>query len=375
MPPKISKKKYKVKGPSNNVATANATNDGSASAIVETTPPAPAVTMSTEDRAARGSSPAAAALALRFEVDYPPSHNIDDYEDKLPGKIRRQAQKAYSKCSSAYNRGIQLTSKASGEAGISCRWHAAQDAFLDAIDLAMSAPGSFLDTHGSDHRRLLCKAVLSVAMMKGRLLDGQGMLDWGRAAVAADPIYYNTHSQLSLGFYHCGRYEEALAEAQIALASEGAELEPYKIRMRVALLEKTVYGSKEEKRSAVLEVLTDKRGAAIRFWQEMGVTRPAKSCAMCFWGAENKCAKCRTVYYCQRICQVRLQMRGAANTLLSRLELLEAGTLVVCVHVYCVQVSFSHLGTLKSQFLRFVYSSILCSLSILQHCAIESPFS
>jgi hypothetical protein len=307
MPPKRSKKKYKVKGPPNNAATANATNDASASAIVEP-PPAPAV-MSSEERMERRSSESAVALALRFEADYPPSHNIDDYEDNLTGSVRRQAQKAYSKCSAAYNRGIQLTNKASGEAGISCRWHAAQDAFLDAIDLAMTAPGSFLNTHGSDHRRLLCKAVLSVAMMKGRLLDGQGMLDWGRAAVAADPVYYNTHSQLSLGFYHCGRYEEALAEAKIALASEGSELEP-KIRMRVALLETTVYGSKAEKKEAVLQVLTDKRGSAIRLWQEMGVTRPAKSCAMCFWGAENKCARCRTVYYCHRLCQVNLQNVG-----------------------------------------------------------------
>mmetsp|Transcript_30316 Transcript_30316/g.64207 ORF Transcript_30316/g.64207 Transcript_30316/m.64207 type:complete len:267 (+) Transcript_30316:1-801(+) len=31
--------------------------------------------------------------------------------------------------------------------------------------------------------------------------------------------------------------------------------------------------------------------------------RPKRSCAMCFWGAESKCSKCKTVYYCSRTCQ------------------------------------------------------------------------
>jgi hypothetical protein len=360
MPPKKSsskkKSKARVAAVKAKTTTANATNDATASASA---PPAPSLLLSSEDRDERGSTQAAAALVQRFEANYPPSHSIDDYDASVSKKVLRNDDNAYSRCCAAYNRGIELTMRPSGVPGVSCRWHAAQEAFLDAIDSAMTAPESFLTTHGNDRRRLLCKAALSVAQVRGKVLDGPGMVAWGNVAVAADPKYFNAHSQLSFGLQHVGCYKEALGEMRVAMELEGFEMSPFK-SWRIALLEKTVYGSKEEKEVAITAVLTDRTGSAVRYWQEMGVPRPAKSCALCFWNAENKCARCRTVYYCGRACQVRLQMQVVAYAVETRATR-SWQRRCAC---WCA-LSLLHLGTLKSRFSHSVYS-IICYLSILQ---------
>jgi hypothetical protein len=255
----------------------------------------------------RGSAQAAAALAQRFGADYPPSHDIHDYRRSLSRKARMDEKNAYNTCNDAHNLGLTLLKTPSGEPGISCRWHTARDAYLDAIDLAMKkAPGSFLTTHGEDHRRLLSKIAVAMALLRLRVLDAPGLLAWGRVAVAADPTYFNGHSRVSSGLQHVGRYEEALAEARVA--QELAEPEwKRKTSLGIAPLEKIVAGSKEEKKAAIMDFLEEKRRIAFSYWQEMGVSKPAKSCALCFWDAENKCARCRTVYYCQRECQVKFR--------------------------------------------------------------------
>ena len=125
----------------------------------------------------RGSIRAANALALRFSLSYPPSQTVEEYEDVTTDKVLRKDYASYSACSAAYNRGIDLTARPSGEPGISCRWHGAQEMYLDAIDAAMQGSGLFLTTHGDDSRRLLCKAVLSLAQVRGRVLDGPGILE------------------------------------------------------------------------------------------------------------------------------------------------------------------------------------------------------
>jgi hypothetical protein len=257
----------------------------------------------------RGSIRAANALALRFSLSYPPSQTVEEYEDVTTDKVLRKDYASYSACSAAYNRGIDLTARPSGEPGISCRWHGAQEMYLDAIDAAMQGSGLFLTTHGDDSRRLLCKAVLSLAQVRGRVLDGPGMVAWGRAAVAADPTYFNSHSQLSFGLQHTGLYAESLQEMKVAMESDAYEMMPMRSR-RLAVLEQIVNGDKTEKKVALTELLTEKRGSAFRYWQEMEIARPAKSCALCFWGGDNKCARCKTVYYCSRDCQVRLLQKG-----------------------------------------------------------------
>lgn len=146
-------------------------------------------------------------------------------------------------------------------------------------------------------------AFVGAGTVRGSLLDGPGMVAWGRAVVAADPAYFNTHNQLSFGLQHVGRYEESLAEMKVAMLSDSSEMLPIRPR-RIALLEKVVSGSKEKKKTAMMELLTEKRGTAIRYWQEMAIPRPAKSCSLCFWDGNSKCARCRTAYYCSRDCQV-----------------------------------------------------------------------
>jgi hypothetical protein len=354
MPPKKSSSKKKSKArvaavkAKTTTTTANATNDATANA-----PPAPALLLLSEDRAERGSTQAAAALAQRFGANHPPFHSVDDYELSVSKAVRRNDENAYSRCCAAYNRGIELTTRPSGAPGISCRWHAAQEAFFDAIDSAMTAPESFLTTHGNDRRRLLCKAALSVAQVRGKVLDGPGMVAWGQAAVAADPKYFNAHSQLSFGLQHVGCYKEALEEMKVTMELEGFKMSPF-VSTRIGLLEKAVLGSKEEKEAAIMAVLKDRTGSAVRYWQEMGVSRPAKSCAFCFWNAENKCARCRTVYYCQRACQVNLQMRLVAYAVDPRAA---RGRQTRC-SCWC---EFFYVASRS----RSVYS-IICYLSILQ---------
>jgi hypothetical protein len=167
----------------------------------------------------------------------------------------------------------------------------------------MKRTGIFLTTHGDDSRRLLCKAVLPLAQVRGRVLDGPGMVAWGRAAGAADPTYFNCHSQLSFGLQHTGLYAESLQEMKAAMVSDAWEMLPIRAR-RIALLEQVVNGNQDGEKAALTELLTDKRGAAFRYWQEMEIPRPAKSCAQCFWEGDNKSARCKTVCYCSRDCQV-----------------------------------------------------------------------
>jgi hypothetical protein len=45
------------------------------------------------------------------------------------------------------------------------------------------------------------------------------------------------------------------------------------------------------------------RVQAIRWWQEMPMPHPPKSCGFCWWPGENKCGRCQIVYYCSKECR------------------------------------------------------------------------
>jgi hypothetical protein len=159
-------------------------------------------------------------------------------------------------------------------------------------------------SQGMDHRNLLCKVCLSLGQCRSKLLDAKGSNAWSRAAIAADPKYSNGYSQLSIGLQHEGKFEEALENCKKALKGEG-EIMPT-IPLRIERLEKIVNAkpNSREWKAALWEVLEDKKGPAVRCFQECNMARPKKSCAMCFWPAESRCSKCFTVYYCSRNCQV-----------------------------------------------------------------------
>ena len=157
---------------------------------------------------------------------------------------------------------------------------------------------------GMDHRNLLCKVCLSLGQCRIKLLDAKGSSAWSRAAVAADPKYAKGYSQLSTALQHEQKYEEALENCQKALQGEGEIMPTIPLRIeRLKLIINSKPNSKEWK-AAMREVLNDKRGPAVRCFQECNMARPKKSCAMCFWPAERRCSKCETVFYCSRNCQV-----------------------------------------------------------------------
>jgi hypothetical protein len=155
-----------------------------------------------------------------------------------------------------------------------------------------------------DHRHLLCKVCLSLGQCRNKLLDAKGGIAWSKAAIAADPNYSNGYSQLSIGLQHTEKFEEAIENCKKALKGEG-EINPA-IPLRIERLESIINAkpNSREWKAALYEVLNDKKGPAVRCFEECNMARPKKSCAMCFWPAENRCSKCYTVFYCSRTCQV-----------------------------------------------------------------------
>jgi len=298
MPPNKKKASSKKKGKGKKQRNA------AAESASKSTPDPPSATIDSSEEQ-RGSIAAADALAALCAADYPPTIDVEDYLDGLPRKAEMKALQSYNACSDAFNRGLRRTDQVSANPGpTSSRWHLAESEYLDAVDAAMKSRDAFLKTTGSDHRNLLCKALLSIAQCRGRLVDSDGMVAWARAAIAADPTYYNGYSQLSLGLQHQCEWEQSLEAARRALAAEGSERAP-RIPFRIDLLERIVEAkpNSKKRKEAIRAVLADKRGIAMRCWQETNVPRPANSCQMCSWPAETRCSRCRVVRYCSRHCQ------------------------------------------------------------------------
>jgi tetratricopeptide (TPR) repeat protein len=256
------------------------------------------------------------AFAALFSADYPPTLDIDYYEQfHLTAEEEAFADRSYSECSRNFNRGNDLINQKSRSlCSTNTRWHLAQQAHLDALESAMKSHYIFLKTTGRDHRNLLCKVTLSIAQCRGNLLDVKGMIAWGKAAIAVDPKYYNGYAKYALGLLHDRRYEEALQAYKKAQSSEGIEnaLDPdgmkEDIKVKINALQRIVNAEPNSKewKAGVRFIAEQRRMSAVTYYQECNLDRPKKSCVMCWWPAEERnlrCSKCLTVYYCHQNCQ------------------------------------------------------------------------
>jgi hypothetical protein len=65
-----------------------------------------------------------------------------------------------------------------------------------------------------------------VAQIGGKFLDPTKHIAWGKAAVAADPEYWNAHNILSLGYEYDHQYEsiEVTRNSQISWRMAGKHL-------------------------------------------------------------------------------------------------------------------------------------------------------
>jgi hypothetical protein len=61
----------------------------------------------------------------------------------------------------------------------------------------MKASNAFLTTTGTDRRRLLSQACCTLAQVHGEQLLPKEQLARAKAAVTADPTYFNCHCHLS----------------------------------------------------------------------------------------------------------------------------------------------------------------------------------
>lgn len=247
----------------------------------------------------RCSNEIAAQLEESFQQEYPPSM---DYEmEYVPSKSKKQITKeenAYSKVSKHFNEGLKLTETPTNIPGIS-RWHLVTEKMMDALDVVLnSATEPFLTTTGTDRRNLLSKVCLTIAQCRGKALDCTGHVAWAKVAVAADPTYSNTHNQLGLGYMNGRNYPKALEASEqayrLGIPSQSSLPE------RLDCLRRIVHS---QDRNSERELVLESRGQAVRWWQEMSMMRPTRTCAFCFGPGENKCSKCKTVYYCSRQCQ------------------------------------------------------------------------
>jgi len=245
-------------------------------------------------------------LEQRFKSTYPPKKPI-----RLLPRSKLHVRE-YSKVSNTFNAGLALVPKATGIKGLS-RWHVVLDKMVDALDIITKKGNEgvqyvFIETIGEDHRQLLCSILCTMSQMFQKMSLFPLLKAWSKASIAADPTYFKGYAHLVTALtYADDNWELALEMNKKAYETGiargfGPELTPTMNRMQT--LEAIVNGPKKEALREKRDYVYDNRGVAFRFWQDMGIPRPPRTCNLCYTKGDAKCSKCRAVYYCSRRCQI-----------------------------------------------------------------------
>lgn len=259
---------------------------------------------------ARCSMEYAAELEVKFRQrqTFPPSVDYVEYASSLSEKDATKVFDAYAKVVDTFDEGVELLQEPLGTPDIS-RWHLVMEKMMDAIAVVVEqAEDAFLATTGiigRDHRLLLAKICLTAAQCKDKTLENAAHLAWAKAAVAADPTYFNAYNILGLGYTNGSRFEKALEVTEKAndllvasgeIPGERAKNLPY----RLAFLRKIINSDCKVTRRSLTK---DRSITALELWQEMSMERPERHCDFCLWPCDKQCSRCKTAYYCSRDCQ------------------------------------------------------------------------
>lgn len=212
----------------------------------------------------RTSVEVANAHAAKFQ-QATPIMDYDEYMDTLSEREQETLLSHYSKCSQHYNKGLNITNAASTVKGVS-RFVFVADEMMNALDSAMKASNLFLTNTGGDHRRLLARICCTLAQVSRKQLMPLEHVAWGKAAVAVDPTYFNTHNQLSLGYQYAHEWQLALEAATKALALPESQVS-WGLRNRLPMLKDIVNNNNK---ASIKLCLTDLRGIAIGHYREIG---------------------------------------------------------------------------------------------------------
>ena len=254
--------------------------------------PSSVATHRAEQIEARCSIEYAAELEAKFRQTYPPIADYDEYYSSLSDNDATEAIAAYAKVVEAFEEGVEFLEAPTYTPGIS-RWHLVIDKMMDAIAVVVEqAEEAFLTTTGvigRDHRLLLSKICLTVAQCKCRILDNAAHVAWAKAAVAADPTYFNAHNILGLGYSNSGRFEialEATEKANTLLTTFQEDLGDRATTLpeRLIWLRNIVNNDCKVTRKWITK---DRIGTPLSLWQEMSMERPEKCCDFCMCVAQH----------------------------------------------------------------------------------------
>lgn len=187
-------------------------------------------------------------IVARISVDVANAHatrfqnttalvDIDEWLDGLSNKQQEKVLKHYKKMLGSLQQRTLFRATESGSSttqGLS-RFALVADEMMNGLDAAMTASDMFLTTTGGNNRRLLARICCTLAQVSGKLLQPLHHKAWGLAAVAADPTYFNTFNQLSIGYQHCHQSNKALEMANKARTFPESQTS-WTLRERLALL-------------------------------------------------------------------------------------------------------------------------------------------
>jgi hypothetical protein len=148
-----------------------------------------------------------------------------------------------------------------------------------------------------------------VAQIGGKFLDPTKHIAWGKAAVAADPEYWNAHNILSLGYEYAHEYGKALKSLEIAKSLGGWQENIFRDGSSSTILERfdrlyeIVHGDKQEANSRLEWTLWSRKTLAQEAYSMQVVPVPDEICNACFWPGDHRCSRCKSVHYCSKVCQ------------------------------------------------------------------------